>query len=75
MNQYPPGQPYQQMEPQPKPKNSMMKTFSILSFIAFLVLIGLSVFVAHDFSTTVVALLGCSGFLMFAAGFVFLCLI
>ena len=85
--QYPPYQPPWQPPPQvvfmppsqqpsAKGKNETMKTFSILSFIAFAVLTGLSILVVGStHAATAGGLVACVGFLMFAAGFIFLCLI
>ncbi len=65
----------QTQEPPAKPKNETMKTFSILSFIAFIVLIGGSGLTAQSISLTVGGIFACGGLFMFTAGFIFLCLI
>jgi hypothetical protein len=80
--QYPPYQSPSQVvfmqpsAPAAKPKNENMKTFSILSFIAFIVLCGLGILTTGGLGAAAVgAVLGCGGLMMFAAGFIFLCLI
>src|SRR6266487_3667753 len=66
--------------PQPapivKPKNTTMKTLSIISFVGFAVLIGLGLLASEGAAgTTALGLLGCTGLIAFVAGFIFLCLI
>src|SRR5215467_6917958 len=76
--QYPPYQPPWQppsqvvFMPQPTPtvksKNETMKTFSILSFIGFVVLIGLAMLASGGHAeSAVIGMIGCGGFVLFVA--------
>src|SRR6266699_4899087 len=80
--QYPPYQLPSQVvfmpPPAPivKPKNTTMKTLSIISFVSFAVLFGFGILASEGAAgTPVVGLLGCTGLTAFVAGFIFLCLI
>jgi len=73
-----PWQPvYTVVEPvQPKPKNTTMKSLSIICFSAFMVLIVLTLLASGSQAPTIVlGILGCTWLLSFIAGFIFLCLI
>ncbi len=81
MNQppYPPYQHYYVQQPEipaEKPKNTTMQALSIICNVAFMAFIGLAVLLGGSHAENlVVGLVGCAGFFLFAAGFIFLCLI